>query len=89
MLKVAWAVNTLAHEAFHMRGYLDEGVTECYAMQTLAATARRLGATPEQARNLAVLYAQSSPELKPVQYNAPGCADEGPLDLRPDDPVWP
>jgi hypothetical protein len=89
VLKVAWAVNTLTHEAFHMRGYHDEGVTECYSMQTMASTAQRLGATPEQARNLSVLFVQASPELKPVRYQAPGCADEGPLDLRPDDPLWP
>ena len=51
--------------------------------------AQQLGATPEQARNLAVLFAQDSPELKPGQYHAPGCDDGGPLDLRPGDPVWP
>ena len=86
---LAWAVNTVGHEAFHLRGVLDEGVAECYAMQTLASTAQRLGATPAQAHNLAVLHFETSPERKPGQYRAGGCANGDRLDLRPADPVWP
>jgi hypothetical protein len=86
---LAWAVNTVGHEAFHLRGVLDEGVAECYAMQTLAQTAQRLGATPEQAQNLAVLHFETSPSQKPSQYQAPGCANGDRLDLRPGDAVWP
>src|SRR6185295_12736227 len=38
-----WAAHTLAHEAFHLRGFQDEGVTECYALQNTAYVAERLG----------------------------------------------
>ena len=85
---LAWAVNTLAHEAFHLRGILDEGLTECYAMQSLAQTAERLGAAPDQARGLAVLHWETSPAKKPVQYGVPpGCADGERHDLRKADPA--
>jgi hypothetical protein len=86
---LAWAVDTVTHEAFHLRGYLDEGVTECYAVQTMTRTAERLGATPAQARNLAVLHWESGLPEMPSQYHAPGCGNGEALDLRPDDPVWP
>ena len=87
---LAWAVNTLAHEAFHLRGILDEALTECYAMQSLAQTAERLGAAPGQAHGLAVLHWESSPTEKPEQYQVPaGCADGGRHDLRKADPAWP
>jgi hypothetical protein len=86
---LAWAVGTLAHESFHLRGILGEGVTECYAVQTLASTAERLGATPEQARNLAILHWETGVPEMPSQYQASGCADGEALDLRPDDPAWP
>jgi hypothetical protein len=86
---LAWAVGTLTHEAFHLRGHLDEGVTECYAVQTMARTAERLGATPGQARNLAVLHWETGLPQMPSQYHAPGCANGEALDLRPGDPAWP
>ena len=86
---LAWAVGTLAHESYHLRGILNEGVTECYAVQTLASTAEGLGATPEQARNLALLHWETGVPEMPAQYHAAGCADGGKLDLRPDDPAWP
>ena len=86
---LAWAVDTLTHEAFHLRGYLDEGVTECYAVQTMARTAERLGATPTQAANLAVLQWEAGLPEMPSQYHAAGCANGDALDLRPDDPAWP
>jgi len=86
----AWAVNTLAHEAVHLRGILDEALTECHAVQNLAFAAQRLGATPEQARGLALLHLETSPPKKPDQYQLPGgCENGGPLDERPADPVWP
>ena len=86
---VAWAVDTLTHEAFHLRGVMDEGVTECNALQTLAWTAQRLGATSEQGRGLARLHLETGYPQMPEQYHARGCADGDRLDLRPDDPAWP
>ena len=87
--QMAWAINTLAHEATHLRGITDEGVTECYAVQQFALTAQRLGVTPEQARNLAVTHWETSRDKLPDRYIATGCENGGPLDLRPADPVWP
>jgi hypothetical protein len=86
---LAWAVDTLTHEAFHLRGVRDEGAAECGSLQTMARTAQRLGATPEQGRGLALLHLETTYRQMPEQYHAPGCADGGPLDLRPDDPAWP
>ena len=70
---LAWAVGTLAHESFHLRGILDEGLTECYAVQTLASTAQRLGATPAEAQNLATLHWETGLPQMPVQYQEAGC----------------
>ena len=87
--RTAWAVNTLAHEAIHLRGILEEGTTECYAVQHLALAAQRLGATPAQAQNLALLHWETGVPQLPDQYRSPDCSDGDPLDLRPKDPVWP
>jgi hypothetical protein len=87
--KTAWALNTLAHEAIHLRGILDEGITECYSVQHLALAAQRLGATPAQAQNLALLHWETGVPQLPEQYSAQDCGDGAPLDLRPNDPVWP
>ena len=45
-----WAAHTLAHEAFHLRGFQDEGVTECYALQNTAFVAERLGVPTQTGR---------------------------------------
>ncbi len=86
---LAWAVGTLAHESFHLRGILDEGLAECYAVQTLSGTAQRLGATPAEAQNLAALHWETGVPQMPVQYHEAGCANGEAHDLRPEDPVWP
>jgi hypothetical protein len=87
--RVAWAVDTITHEAFHMKGILDESVTECSAAQTMAWTATRLGATEQQARGLALLHWERNYPQMPEQYRQSGCQDGGALDLHPDDPRWP
>jgi len=81
--KAAWAAHTLAHEAFHLRGYQDEGVTECYALQNTAFVAERLGVPTEQAKQLqAWVYERGYPN-EPEEYRSSRCYDGGPLDLRP------
>jgi hypothetical protein len=85
----AWAAHTLAHEAFHLRGYSDEGVTECYALQNTAFVAERLGVKPRQAEELqAWIYKRGYPN-EPTEYQSPGCYDGGPLDLRPQQKTFP
>jgi hypothetical protein len=84
-----WAAHTLAHEAFHLRGYQDEGVTECYALQNTAFVAERLGVPAEQAEHLqAWLYVKGYPN-EPEEYRSSRCYDGGPLDLRPQHSVFP
>jgi hypothetical protein len=87
--KAAWAAHTLAHEAFHLRGFEDEGITECYALQNTAFVAERLGVPTALAQQLqAWLYKDGYPN-EPQDYQAAGCYDGGPLDLRPQSAVFP
>jgi hypothetical protein len=88
-LEVAWSLNTLAHESYHLAGVRNEAETECYALQAIDFAARRLGATPEQARALASFAFQELPGRMPPVYSSPECRDGGRYDLRPGDPVWP
>jgi hypothetical protein len=88
-LKSLHALQTLAHESWHLEGQRNEAVTECYALQTTAHVAERLGATETEGQAAAhALYAQLYPRM-PAEYQTPDCRDGGPLDLRPDSPVWP
>jgi hypothetical protein len=84
-----WAVHTLAHEAWHLAGERDEGVTECRALQTTEWTALRLGATPVEAQALAVYVLRHLYPGLPAEYRPPACRDGGALDLRPETPAWP
>ena len=81
--KAAWATHTLAHESFHLRGFQDEGVTECYALQNTAFVAERLGVATAEAQKLqAWLFVKGYPN-EPEEYHSSDCYDGGPLDLRP------
>jgi hypothetical protein len=85
----AWAAHTLAHEAFHLRGFQDEGVTECYALQNTAFVAERLGVPAAQAGELqAWIYVRGYPN-EPQDYRSSRCYSGGPLDLRPDVATFP
>jgi hypothetical protein len=84
-----WAAHTLAHESFHLRGFQDEGVTECYALQNTAFVAERLGVPRQQAQDLQRwLYERGYPN-EPTDYQSPQCYDGGPLDLRPQQSQFP
>lgn len=81
--RAGWAAHTLAHEAFHLRGLQDEGVTECYALQNTAFVAERLGVPADKAQKLQHwLYVKGYPN-EPEAYHSARCYDGGPLDLRP------
>jgi hypothetical protein len=88
-LEIAWSLNTLAHESYHLAGVRNEAQTECYALQAIDFVARRLGASPEQARALAVFSFDQLPGRMPQEYNSPLCRDGGAYDLRPGSPAWP
>jgi hypothetical protein len=91
--QTARAIAVLAHEAWHLQGVRDEGVTECYALQSGVGLGERLGLTEDRAR---ALMAQQLVEnagrrgAAGVEYVVPpGCRDGGPLDLDPNNSSFP
>ena len=87
--EAAIAVNVLSHEAWHLAGVRDEAVTQCYALQTNAETAIRLGADPDGAQALASYIGREVQPVLPADYRSSDCYDGGPLDLHPERPSWP
>ena len=87
--RAATAVEVLAHESFHLRGFMDEAVTECYAVQTEASVAEQLGVDAKHAHTMAVYSDARIPDYLPEEYSTPDCHDGGPLDLHPGSAVWP
>jgi hypothetical protein len=88
-LELAWSLNTLAHESYHLGGVRNEAQTQCYALQAIDYVARRLGASPDQARALASFSFDQLPRRMPPEYSSPECHDRGRYDLRPNSAVWP
>ena len=83
------AVDVLAHEAWHLRGVIDEAETECRSLQTIAWTAERLGATAAQGRAMALAQYAGDYQEMPQRYRSAACVDGGTLDLRPGDARFP
>jgi hypothetical protein len=83
------AVDVVTHEAFHLRGIMDEAETECRSLQTMAWTAQQLGATPEQGQAMAKAQFEGGYLDLPGRYRSAACAEGGALDLRPADPRFP
>jgi hypothetical protein len=84
--QTARAVAVLAHEAWHLRGVSNEGVTNCYAFQSGVALGERLGLSAGTARRMMrqqlaenALVAASAP----AYLVPPQCRDGGRLDLDP------
>jgi hypothetical protein len=84
----AQAINTLTHEAIHLRGYVDEAQTQCYAIQTDAWAVERLGGTAAEGIAVASLVLASQP-LLPTEYQSSACHAGGSLDLHPETPAFP
>lgn len=84
--QTARAIAVLAHEAWHLHGETDEGITNCYAFQSGVALGERLGLSKETARRMMrqqladnATYARSAREyLVPAE-----CRNGGRLDLAP------
>jgi hypothetical protein len=87
--EAAIAVNVLSHEAWHLAGVRDEAATQCYALQSNADTAVRLGASREDARAIAAYIVREVQPALPADYRSPECFDGGPLDLHPGRASWP
>ena len=86
------ALAVLAHEAWHLRGVSDEGITECYALQSGVDLGQRFGLSNDEARRMMrrqlvenELRGQSSPAYRVP----PDCRDGGRLDLAPDSTRFP
>ena len=84
--QTARAIAVLAHEAWHLRGESNEGVTNCYAFQSGVALGRRLGLSEGTAARMMrqqladnATYGGSAPE-----YLVPSeCRNGSSLDLDP------
>jgi hypothetical protein len=72
-LAVAWSLNTLAHESYHLAGIRNEARTECAALRAIGFVAHSLGAPPEQARALSAYSFAELPRRMPAEYNSPAC----------------
>lgn len=88
-LETAWSLNALAHESYHLAGVRNEAQTECYALQAIDFVARQLGATSDEARQLAAFAFEELPPRMPDEYSSPQCRNGGEYDLRPQSSVWP
>ncbi len=82
------AVNTLTHEAMHLRGFVGEAQAQCYAIQEDAWTVRRLGGTAAEGAAAAALVLALQP-LMPSEYQSSACRAGGSLDLRPGTAAFP
>ncbi len=83
------AVHVLTHEAVHLSGVHDEALTECYAVQTDAAVARRLGAAEDQAHAIgAYMYLGNALAPPPYRFSS-DCRPRSALDLHPETTAWP
>jgi hypothetical protein len=71
--KAVLSAHTLTHESFHLRGFPDEGVAECYAMQYDTLTLQRLGASPALAQAMAVWYQTTQYPNLPREYHSSSC----------------
>ena len=85
-----WAVVTLAHESWHLRGVTNEARTQCYAVQTVEPVARALGVPPAEARLLAVRVAFYDARMADGEYHSSAaCRPGGAYDIRPGTASWP
>ena len=90
--QTARAIAVLAHEAWHLHGETDEGITNCYGFQSGVALGRRLGLSDGTAARMMrqqladnLTYAASAPEyLVPRE-----CRNGGSLDLAPNESRFP
>ena len=80
------AIAVLAHEAWHLRGEGDEGVTNCYAFQSGVELGTRLGLSERTAvRMMRQQLAENAIQARsaPAYLVPPECRDGGRLDLSP------
>jgi hypothetical protein len=86
---VAFGVEALTHESWHLRGFLDEAQTECYTLQTSWQTGVRLGLPTAEALALADYFRRELYPRMEAVYHGAACVPGGPWDLHPETPAWP
>jgi hypothetical protein len=91
MWRKAEAVAILSHEAEHIRNGLraSEAVTECQGMQRMRRLARLMGTSQDYADLLAERYWADLYQYNLKEYKTADCRDDGTLDLRPGNALWP
>lgn len=80
---------TLAHEAWHLRGVVNEAQAQCYAVQSTEGVARALGVPAADAHLIAARVALDDARAPLGEYHSPQCRPGGELDLHPETPAWP
>jgi hypothetical protein len=85
---MAEALVTLAHESMHMRGWADEAIAQCYALQEVAFTVEQLGGSPQEGAAVAG-YLLSLQPFMPTDYQSSECAPGRLLDLHPETKAFP
>jgi hypothetical protein len=96
------ALQTLAHEAVHLRSFTagnpvvslaeEESRAECVGMQLTPVVATSLGASPNDARAMARWYWKTvypTHKTANTEYWSPECRPGGALDETPGDRLWP
>jgi hypothetical protein len=83
------AVQIVAHEAQHINGTRSESAAECSAVQLNYLVAEKLGATPEQARDLQRRYFKDYYPHLASDYISGACTEGGVLDIFPDRTEFP
>lgn len=83
-----YALLTLAHEAYHTAGVMNEAVTNCLATQAIAYAATALGGADGEARQAARAMASWLPHQRDA-YRIADCVAGGPHDLHPETPEFP
>ena len=81
------AVHVVTHETMHMVGLTNEAHAECAAVQRDAAMAEALGASPAEARDLALRYWTEVYPRMPDEYVG-GCGAGGTYDEQLPDAPW-
>ena len=69
--QTARAIAVLAHEAWHLRGETDEGVTNCYAFQSGVALGERLGLSEGTAARMMRQQLADNLDVRPLGAGVP------------------
>ena len=89
---IVFALETVAHESYHLLGYTNEAQVDCYGMQSIWFVASSLGSSTSESQALAQFFATRIYPLRQVEtptYWSPECRDGGRYDLRPASHSWP